>query len=158
MCSSDLYVRRDQHEAHDVLLCVGTASNLSDPNRFRIDGEEHYLKSAAEMEALFGGIPGAISNTRLITEMTDLQMPFGKLRLPNFPVPAGHTVESWLRAECERGLVARYGTVTDAIRKRLDYELGIIVQMGYAAYFLIVADFVRFAKEQRIAKIGRAHV
>ena len=124
MCSSDLYVRRDQHEAHDVLLCVGTASNLSDPNRFRIDGEEHYLKSAAEMEALFGGIPGAISNTRLITEMTDLQMPFGKLRLPNFPVPAGHTVESWLRAECERGLVARYGTVTDAIRKRLA-ELGV---------------------------------
>ncbi len=156
VATNDLhYVRRDQHEAHDVLLCVGTASNLSDPNRFRIEGEEHYLKSAAEMEALFRDIPGAIANTRRIAEMTDLRMTFGKHRLPNFPVPPGHTVESWLRAECERGLVERYGIVTDEIRKRLDYELGIIVSMGYAAYFLIVADFVRFAKEQRIATTCR---
>jgi DNA polymerase-3 subunit alpha len=156
VATNDLhYVRRDQHEAHDVLLCVGTGSNLSDPNRFRIEGEEHYLKSAAEMAALLGDIPGAIANTRLITEMTDLQMTFGQLRLPHFPVPDGHTVESWLREECQRGLVERYGTVTTEIQARLDYELGIIIQMGYAGYFLIVADFVRFAREQRIATTCR---
>ncbi|MFN8621808.1 MAG: DNA polymerase III subunit alpha [Chloroflexota bacterium] len=156
VATNDLhYVRRDQHEAHDVLLCVGTGSNLSDPNRFRIEGEEHYLKSAAEMAALLGDIPGAIANTRLITEMANLEMTFGQLKLPHFPVPDGHTVESWLREECQRGLVARYGTVTTEIQARLDYELGIIIQMGYAGYFLIVADFVRFAREQRIATTCR---
>ncbi len=149
------YVRRDQHEAHDVLLCVGTGSNLSDPNRFRIEGEEHYLKSAAEMAALFTEIPGAVANTRLITEMADLEMTFGNLRLPHFPVPDGHTVETWLREECQRGLAARYGTVSEDIQRRLDYELGIIIQMGYAGYFLIVADFVRFARAQRIATTCR---
>ncbi|MFO1540488.1 MAG: DNA polymerase III subunit alpha [Chloroflexota bacterium] len=156
VATNDLhYVRRDQHEAHDVLLCVGTASNLSDPNRFRIEGEEHYLKSAAEMAALFGEIPGAIANTRRIAEMTNLVLPFGKHRLPRFPVPDGHTVETWLRAECERGLIARFGSITDTVRARLDYELGVIITMGYAAYFLIVADFVRFAREQRIATTCR---
>ena len=149
------YVRREQHEAHDVLLCVGTASNLNDPNRFRIEGEEHYLKSAAEMAALFTEVPGAVSNTRRIMEMANLEFTFGTLRLPHFPVPDGHTVESWLREECQRGLVARYGTITDAIQQRLDYELGVIISMGYAGYFLIVADFVRFAREQRIATTCR---
>ena len=91
-------------EAHDVLLCVGTGSNLDTPGRMRFETSDFYLKTAAEMAALFGELPEAISNTRRISEMTDLKLTFGQLRLPDFPVPHGHTVESWLRAECERGL------------------------------------------------------
>ncbi len=149
------YVRRDQHEAHDVLLCVGTGSNLDTPNRLRFETQEFYLKTAAEMEALFPDQPRALTNSRRVAEMTDLQMTFGELRLPHFPVPDGYTVETWLRAECERGLERRYGTPTDTLRQRLDYELGVIISMGYAAYFLIVADFTRFAREQGIATTCR---
>ena len=80
---------------------------------------------------------------------------FGQLRLPHFPVPDGHTVESWLRSECERGLKERYGEVTEPLQARLDYELDVIIRMGYAAYFLIVADFTRFARTQGIATTCR---
>ena len=149
------YVRREQHEAHDVLLCVGTASNLDTPGRMRFETQDFYLKSAAEMAALFSDVPQAIANTRAIAEMTDLELPLGKTRLPDFPVPDGQTVESWLRTECERGLSERYGQVTPELQKRLDYELGVITSMGYAAYFLIVADFVRFARQQGIATTCR---
>jgi DNA polymerase-3 subunit alpha len=149
------YVRREQHEAHDVLLCVGTGSNLDTPNRLRFETQEFYLKTAAEMEALFPDQERALLNTKRVAEMTDLQMTFGELRLPHFPVPDGYTVETWLRAECERGLERRYGTVTEELRQRLDYELGVITSMGYAAYFLIVADFTRFAREQGIATTCR---
>ena len=82
--------------------------------------------------------------------MTDVTLPLGQLRIPHFPVPDGHTVESWLRAECQRGLERRYGTVTPELQARLDYELGVILSMGYAGYFLIVADFIAFAREQGI--------
>ena len=82
--------------------------------------------------------------------MCDVELPLGQLRIPHFPVPDGETVESWLRKECERGLAWRYGTVTPELQKRLDYELGVIISMGYAGYFLIVADFIRFAREQGI--------
>ena len=87
--------------------------------------------------------------------MTDLELPLGKTVLPDFPVPDGYTVESWLRTECERGLRERYGEITDQLQQRLDYELGVIISMGYAAYFLIVADFVRFARDQGIATTCR---
>jgi DNA polymerase-3 subunit alpha len=149
------YVRREQAEAHDVLLCVGTGSNLDTPNRLRFETQEFYLKSAAEMARLFPEQPEALLNSRRIAEMTNLAMPFGELRLPHFPVPEGHSIESWLRVECEHGLERRYGTVTEALRQRLDYELGVITSMGYAAYFLIVADFTRFAREQGIATTCR---
>jgi DNA polymerase-3 subunit alpha len=149
------YVRRDQHEAHDVLLCVGTGSTVDQTNRLRFETDDFYLRSAAEMAALFADQPDAIRNTRRIAEMVDLRFQFGQLRLPDFPVPDGHTVESWLREECQRGLIARYGTVTDELQRRLDYELDVIIRMGYAGYFLIVADFVRFAREQRIATTCR---
>ncbi len=156
VATNDLhYVHKGQADAHDVLLCVGTASNLDTPGRLRFETPEFYLKSAAEMAALFGDVPEAMRNTRLITEMTDLDLPFGTLRLPDFPVPAGHTVESWLRAECQRGLSERYGEVTAELQNRLDYELEVIIRMGYAAYFLIVADFTRFAREQGIATTCR---
>jgi DNA polymerase-3 subunit alpha len=144
------YVHKAQADAHDVLLCVGTGSNLDTPNRLKFEGAEFYLKSAAEMLALFPDQVEAHRNTRRIAEMVDLELPLGQLRIPHFPVPEGETVESWLRAECERGLARRYGTVTPELRERLDYELGTITRMGYAGYFLIVADFVRFAREQGI--------
>jgi DNA polymerase-3 subunit alpha len=156
VATNDLhYVRKSQHEAHDVLLCIGTASNVSDTNRLKFETEEFYLKSAAEMGRLFRDIPEALTNTRRVAEMTDLKFEFGTLRLPDFPVPAGHTVESWLREECQRGLAWRHGTVTEELQRRLDYELGVILTMGYAGYFLIVADFVRFAREQGIATTCR---
>ncbi|MDQ3447866.1 MAG: DNA polymerase III subunit alpha, partial [Chloroflexota bacterium] len=156
VATNDLhYVRKAQHEAHDALLCIGTASNIDTANRMRFETQEFYLKGAAEMAALFKDVPEAISNTRRIAEATDLKFTFGELRLPHFPVPDGQTVESWLREECQRGLATRYGTVTEEIQGRLDYELDVIIRMGYAAYFLIVADFTRFARESKIATTCR---
>ncbi len=149
------YVHREQYEAHDALLCVGTGSMVEQTNRMRFETDDFYLKSAAQMAALFPDQPEAITNTKRIAEMVDMQFDFDTLRLPDFPVPDGYTVETWLREECQRGLHQRYGTVTDVIQARLDYELGIIIQMGYAGYFLIVADFVRFARDQRIATTCR---
>jgi DNA polymerase-3 subunit alpha len=145
------YVRREQHEAHDVLLCVGTGSNLDTPGRMRFDSNEFYVKSAAEMAALFPDNLDAIRRTRTIAEMVDMKLPFGQLRIPSFPVPEGETIESWLRKECQAGLARRYGTVTPELQARLDYELDVICRMGYAGYFLIVADFTAFARQQRIA-------
>ncbi len=151
VATNDLhYVHQSQSEAHDVLLCVGTGSQIDTPGRMRFESAEFYLKSAAEMEALFPDQREALLNTRRIAEMIDLRLPIGETRIPSFPIPAGHTVESWLREECERGLVARYGDPGPVVRERLEYELGVILRMGYAGYFLIVADFVRFAREQGI--------
>ncbi len=144
------YVRQDQSEAHDVLLCVGTGNNLDTPNRMKFDTPEFYVKSAAQMAALFPGQLEAIRNTRRIAEMTDIALPLGQLRIPHFPVPDGETAESWLRKECEAGLARRYGTVTAELQERLDYELGVITSMGYAGYFLIVADFIAFARREGI--------
>ena len=145
------YVRREQHEAHDVLLCVGTGNNLDSPGRMRFESNEFYVKSAAEMAALFPDNLDAIRRTRTIAEMVDMKLPFGQLRIPSFPVPEGETIESWLRKECQAGLARRYGTVTPELQARLDYELDVICRMGYAGYFLIVADFTKFARDQRIA-------
>jgi len=144
------YVHRRQAPAQDVLLCIGTGNNLDTPGRLKFESDAFYLKSAAEMAALFPDQRDALLNTRRIAEMCDLQLPLGQLRIPHFPVPDGETPESWLRAECERGLAWRYGEPTAALRERLDYELGVITSMGYAGYFLIVADFIRFAREQGI--------
>jgi len=144
------YVHERQSEAQDVLLCIGTGNNIDTPGRMKFETNEFWLKSAAQMAALFPDQREAILNTRRIAEMTDIELPLGQLRIPHFPVPDGETAETWLRKECERGLRERYGTVTPELQERLDYELGVILSMGYAGYFLIVADFVRFAREQRI--------
>ncbi|HEX9550825.1 MAG TPA: DNA polymerase III subunit alpha [Candidatus Limnocylindrales bacterium] len=144
------YVHQRQAPAQDVLLCVGTGNNLDTPGRLRFETDAFYLKSAAEMAALFPDQREALLNTRRIAEMCDVRLPLGQLRIPHFPVPEGETVESWLRAECERGLAWRYGTVTPELQARLEYELGVIISMGYAGYFLIVADFIRFARDQGI--------
>ena len=151
VATNDLhYVRAEQSEAHDVLLCVGTGNNLDTPGRLKFETHEFYVKSAAQMAALFPDQQEAILASRRIAEMTDVQLPLGQLRIPHFPVPDGETVESWLGKECQAGLERRYGSVTPALQERLDYELGVITSMGYAGYFLIVADFIRFAREQGI--------
>jgi DNA polymerase-3 subunit alpha len=146
------YTRPEQYEAHDLLVCVQTASNVDTPGRMRFEANEFYLKSAAEMRRRFNGeLPQAMDNTLRVAEMCDVSLDFsGELRLPPFDVPPGETESSWLRKECERGLLERYQPLTDEHRHRLDYELGIIDRMGYSAYFLIVADFTRFAREQGI--------
>jgi DNA polymerase-3 subunit alpha len=144
------YVHKGQAPAQDVLLCVGTASNLDTPGRLKFETDDFYLKSAAEMAQRFPELPEAILNSRRIAEMTDVKLPLGQLRIPDFPVPDGETVETWLGKECQKGLVRRYGTITPELQQRLDYELAVICSMGYAGYFLIVADFIRFAKEQGI--------
>ena len=149
------YVRADQRDAHDVLLCIGTASNLETPGRMKFGSGDFYLKSPEQMAALFPDRPELLKNTRLIAEMVDFNLELDTLRLPNIEVPAGEDVNSWLRKEATRGLTQRYGTPSDIARERLEYELGIIIKMGYAAYFLIVADFVRFAREQGIATTCR---
>jgi DNA polymerase-3 subunit alpha len=145
------YVRQDQHDAHDVLLCVGTGNNLDTPGRMRFDSNEFYLKSAAEMAGLFPDNLDAIRRTRAIAEMCEMKLPFGQLRIPSFPVPEGETIETWLRKQCQAGLESRYGNVTPELQARLDYELDVICRMGYAGYFLIVADFTKFARDQHIA-------
>ena len=145
------YVHPEQHDAHDVLLCVGTGNNLDTPNRMRFEGPDFYLKTAEEMYRLFPDQREALLNTRRVAEMVDLKLPLGELRIPHFPVPVGESVESWLRKECEAGMLRRYGTITTQLQERLDYELGIIIQMGYAGYFLIVADFVNYARSVGIA-------
>jgi DNA polymerase-3 subunit alpha len=145
------YTRPGQAEAHDLLLCIQTGANLETPNRLRFESNEFAIKSAAEMRRLFNGeLPEAMDNTLRVADMVDLRLEFDRLRLPDFPVPDGETAATWLRRECERGLAERYPEVTPAIRSRLEYELGIIDRMGYSAYFLIVADFTRFAREQGI--------
>jgi len=145
------YTLPEQHEAHDLLLCIGTGSNLDTPGRMRFETNEFFLKSPQQMRSLFRGeLAEAMDNTLRVADMVDLKLSFDELRLPHFPVPDGETAGSWLRSECQRGLVDRYASITDEIRHRLDYELGIIDRMGYSAYFLIVADFTRFAKEQGI--------
>ncbi len=146
------YTVPEQHEAHDLLLCIGTGSNLDTPGRLRFESNEFFLKSPEQMRALFRGeLPDAMDNTLLVAEMVDLKLEFDQLRLPHFPVPDGETATTWMRKECERGLLTRYGSDPDeTVRQRLEYELGVIERMGYAGYFLIVADFTRFAREQGI--------
>ena len=146
------YTVPEQHEAHDLLLCIGTGSSLDTPGRLRFESNEFYLKSPAQMRGLFRGeLPDAMDNTLLVAEMVDLKLEFDQLRLPHFPVPDGETATTWLRKECERGLAIRYGSdPAEAVRQRLEYELGVIERMGYAGYFLIVADFTRFARDQGI--------
>ncbi len=145
------YTLPTQAEAHDLLLCIQTGANLDTPNRLRFDTNEFFVKSPDEMRRLFNGeLPDAMDNTLRVAEMVDLQLEFDRLRLPDYPVPDGETAESWLRRECERGLAERYPDVTPDIRHRLEYELNTIDRMGYSGYFLIVADFTRFAREQGI--------
>ncbi len=146
------YVNPDEADLQDILLCIQTGSVRSDPDRMRMTDPSYYLRTAAEMRQLLGEIDGAIENTLLIAERCNVNLEFEGYRLPHFAVPGSYTPESYLRTLCEEGLRSRYGSRADEaeIRDRLDYELKIIHDMGFDAYFLIVWDLCRFAREQGI--------
>src|SRR5271168_919375 len=152
------YTHREDAVAHDALLCVQTGALISDTNRFKFEGTEHYLKSAAEMRHLFREVPEACDNTLLIAERADVQIELGKPSLPEFPVPdrfGGETYEeralAYLRDLTYEGARERYGaSLPDEVVERLDYELGVIGNMGFAAYFLVVWDLIRFARDSNI--------
>ncbi len=146
------YLRHEDAHAHDALLCIQTQSNLSDEVRMRYGSDEFYLKSPEEMEERFKDYPGACSATVEIAERCDLSLDFGDYKLPTYPVPEGTTEAAHLHALCEHGLVKRYGAEPSAeARERLDFELGVIGEMGFDAYFLIVWDYVKYAKDNGIA-------
>ncbi len=137
-------------EAQELLICVQTNTTLADPKRLKMDSTQLYLKGADEMSRLFGDIPEAMSNTIKIAEMCSLDLGFKGYQIPNFDVPEGHTPETYLRELCTAGAMERYGTVEGAVVERLNHELGIIDSMGFTNYFLIVWDFVRFARQRGI--------
>ena len=152
VCTNDChYLKKEHASAHDALLCIQTGKMLQDTDRMRYETPELYVKSPAEMKALFGHVEGAIENTVRIAEMCNLEMEFGKLKLPRFPLPAGYDgPDQYLIALSNEGLEHRYSKITPDIQKRLEYELGVIRQMGYAGYFLVVRDFIHFAKDHGI--------
>ncbi len=140
------YVRKEDAKAHDVLLCVQTATNVDDENRMRFPNDEFYLKSEKEMRTLFSGIPEACDNTQKIAERCNVTFEFGQIHLPEFEPPKGFTTKDYLRSLCEAGLLERYGDLAETHRERLEYELSTIENMGYIEYFLIVWDFIHYAK------------
>ena len=152
------YVRPEESRAHDILLCVQTGSTVNDEKRMRMATPNFYLRSPAEMAALFGELPHALQNTVAIAERCRLKLEFDRILLPQFDIPAAHTPDSYLRQLCEEGLATRYETVTEEHRRRLDYELGVIAKTGYALYFLIVADFVSYARSRGILADPRGSV
>ncbi|MDR6226644.1 DNA polymerase III subunit alpha [Desmospora profundinema] len=145
------YTRQDDHEMHDCLLCIGTNRRLEDEDRLRFPSREFYLKTAEEMERLFAHIPEAVANTRRIADRCEVKVPLGQRLLPRFPVPDGQDAATYLKQKCMEGAVKRYGRPSEEVYQRLDYELSVIVRMGFEDYFLIVWDFIRFARLQGIA-------
>ena len=144
------YVMDTDVEAHDILLCIQTGKKLNDEDRMRYEGGQYYLKSPEEMEALFPYARQAIENTGKIAKRCNVEIVFGEQKVPKFKVPEGFTSESYLRALCEEGLHRCYDPVTDEIRQRFEYELETIQNMGFVDYFLIVWDFIKFAKDNGI--------
>ncbi len=158
LATNDLhYVRPEDAEMHDALLCIGTGSRVADPDRFRFASQEHYLKSAAEMRALFAEVPEACDNTLLIAERAQVRIDFDNDALPAYPVPEGvsgatHVEQAsrYLHDLTFQGAAERYGAITDEVRERLEYELSVITSMGFSDYFLVVWDLIRHARDQGI--------
>ena len=147
------YALMEHWEAHDVLFCLGTDKNRSDPNRLRYEPRQFYIKSTDEMFALFKDVPQALENTIRIAESCDLEIPMGEYHLPTFPIPGENGSgdgDAFLRTLCEAGLKKRYGTISIEIQQRLDFELSVIKKMGFAGYFLITQDFVKYARDNHI--------
>ena len=143
------YTHADNAEAHDALLCVQTGAKIHDTNRFRFDAQEFYIKTADEMRTLFSDVPESCDNTLLIAERANVDIDFGTAVLPSFPVPEGHTEDSYLLELTLAGARERYGEKPAAhVLERIEYELGVIRDMGFSAYFLVVWDLVRHAREQ----------
>ena len=144
------YTYSSDAEAHDILLCVQTGKSLKDENRMRYEGGQYYVKSEEEMRRLFPYAPEAIENTGKIAERCNVEIEFGVTKLPKFDVPDEYTAWEYLNKLCFEGLDKRYTDNKEELKKRLNYELGVIKDMGYVDYFLIVWDFIRYAREQGI--------
>ena len=144
------YVEKEDAPVQDILICIHTNTNIEDPKRLRMEDDSYYLKSVEEMSALFTEIPEAISNTRRISEICNLELNFDRLLLPEYNVPHGLTADAYLQELCREGLSKRVGDVGSKERERLDYELDVIKQTQYANYFLVVWDIARFARENDI--------
>ncbi|MBQ7769239.1 MAG: DNA polymerase III subunit alpha [Oscillospiraceae bacterium] len=144
------YLRKEDARMQDVLLCVQTGRTVDDPNRMKFQTEEFYLKSEDELRQLFPGCDEAFENTMKIADRCNLEFVFNEYHLPSFHVPEGFTNEEYFRKLCEDGFRERYPDAPDSYRERLEYEIGVISRMGYVNYYLIVWDFIRFAKESGI--------
>ena len=149
LATNDLhYTHHADAAAHAALLCVQSGTTLADPKRFKFDNDEFYLKTPAQMREIFRDIPEACDNTLLIAERCNVKLREDENLMPAFAVPAGESEDSWLRKEAERGLVAKFGDrLTDQYKERLNYELGVMLKMGFPGYFLVVADLVAHAKK-----------
>jgi DNA polymerase III subunit alpha len=147
------YLEASHAKAHEALLCIQTGTTMSDPNRWRFSTEEFYLKSADQMREVFRELPEAHRNTLAVAERCDLQLAFGKFHLPNYQLPVGfESLDGYLEHLAVDGLRARYGaSPADAVVERLRYELGVISKMGFSGYFLVVWDFIAYARRQGIA-------
>ena len=144
------YLRREDAQMQDVLLCIQTGKTVDDPNRWRFDTDEFYLKSEEELRGLFPNCNEAFENTVRIAERCNLDFVFNQYHLPSFPVPEGYTSESYFREICTKGFRERYQDPPESYEERLEYEIGVISRMGYVNYYLIVWDFIRYAKESGI--------
>ena len=152
VATNDLhYTRQEDHTAHAALLCVQSGSTLTDPKRFKFDADNFYLRSPEEMYSIFGDIPGACENTLEIAERCNVEFNTKANYMPNFPVPEGENEESWFVKEVEKGLHYRFPQgIPDVVRKQAEYEVGVITSMGFPGYFLVVADFINWAKRNGI--------
>jgi DNA polymerase-3 subunit alpha len=146
------YINPEDARLQDILLAIQTQTVLSDPNRMRMSDESYYLRTPQEMSRLFSEVPEALSNTLLIAERCNVDLDRKGYHLPEFPVPEGYTAGTYLRRLCEEGARSRYGdrAAGPEVRERLEYELGIVHKMGFDAYFLIVWDLCRYARENGI--------
>src|SRR5437660_423560 len=156
VCTNDVhYLRQEDAQPHEVLLCIQTGTTMNSPKRLRYGGPEFYLASPAEMARRFKEWPAALENTLAIAERCHVELDFSKFHLPHYEVPPGYTYESYLEHLCREALAARYRQLTPEHEARLQYELEIIQSKGYAAYFLIVWDFVRYARSVGIMSQAR---
>ena len=149
LATNDLhYTHHDDASAHEVLLCIQSGSTIADPKRFKFENSEFYLKSAAQMRELFKDFPEACDNTLLIAQRCETTMREGENLLPRFTVPQGETEDSWLKKLSNDGLAARMGNqIPVEYQERLDFELDVMIKMGFPGYFLVVADLCKHARE-----------
>ena len=146
------YLEADHSRAHEALLCIQTGTTMSDPDRWKFSSNEFYVKSADEMRAVFKDLPEAYRNTLAVAERCNVDLQFGQVHLPKYQVPDGFTLDSYLEERAFEGLKGRYGSSpADAVVERLRYELGVVSKMGFSGYFLVVWDFISYARRQGIA-------
>ncbi|MFH1380300.1 MAG: DNA polymerase III subunit alpha [bacterium] len=144
------YLHKADAEVQDALMCIGTGKLISDEKRLKFSTQEFYYKSPEEMIALFKDMPEAVTSTLEITEKCNLDISFDNLHLPHYPIPEGETADTYLDKLCREGVIKRYGQMTPELKSRLDHELTIIKKMGFSSYFLIVWDFIQFARSHEI--------